>query len=176
MKAVNPKGFTAFCFYVLCGGELFGSPSVLPLNSKSKPQCSPHGTEVFSLFGQRTCRRHRSDFRPTFCFCLVSKTFFQPQSQSLTLVVSNRVLATLQVQPFARIIRLIGCMSGLCVSCLVRGCRAVSIKSWWCDETENGDRAGQVSPLTTARQDGGNLRASHVEAVAKSLLPTERFL
>jgi len=115
-------------------------------------------------------------FRLTFCFCFVSITFVQPQSQSLKLVVSNRVLATLQVQPFARIIRLIGCMSGLCVSCLVQGCRAVSIKSWWCDETENGDRAGQVSPLTTARQDGGNLRASHVEAVAKSLLPTERFL
>ena len=67
-------------------------------------------------------------------------------------------------------------MSGLCVSFLVRDFRAASNKSWWCDETGNGDRAGQVSPLTTARQDGGNLRASHVEAVAKSLLTTERFL
>ena len=51
MKAVNPKGFTAFCFYVLCGGELFGSPSVLPLNSKQKPQCSDRALRLFSFLG-----------------------------------------------------------------------------------------------------------------------------
>jgi hypothetical protein len=48
---VNPGGFTAFFFYVLCGGELFGSPSVLPLNSKQKPQCSDRALRLFSFPG-----------------------------------------------------------------------------------------------------------------------------